>query len=440
MADLSRCAVAVCVALGGLACNGISAQTVRDHRSGERDGAVVVVPPVSGPVNGMLGEHPGMGARDHRDEVMGSASSPTTMIDEQMRHYDASRHRYRNDYLGRYKSPRIIVSIGDSFASGEGNPKECGLRRAVQSRSGAASPGVAPSFRVETVRQPIWLDARAHRSAYNPSAMAVSDLANRIDSGQPILYLNFASSGAELVHAYAKSQHGQRNGGQIDEVFQALGSRRIDDLIVSFGGNDVNFAPSLFSLTANGISLGVEDLAVLPLMLDLAKSITGSASRGKVQSDFPRLEARLLDRMREFEEHVSKKLNVKTIHWVEYPEGLFSRAKGVDAGGCGVFYTTIAPSVSATDAVLIRQLGSRLNMVIKSFIAEANGRSPGRWRYVEGVADDFDGHGYCANATYYVSFDKSKACQFDVRGTMHPNMMGMKKIATRIRNSLLRQE
>ena len=54
------------------------------------------------------------------------------------------------------------------------------------------------------------------------------------------------------------------------------------------------------------------------------------------------------------------------------------------------------------------------------------------WIYVDGIADPFHGHGYCAADHWFVTYPESWAQQGDDRGTLHPNRQGHRLIAGRI--------
>ena len=54
------------------------------------------------------------------------------------------------------------------------------------------------------------------------------------------------------------------------------------------------------------------------------------------------------------------------------------------------------------------------------------------WIYVDGIANPFQGHGYCAADTWFVTYPESWAQQGDDRGTLHPNRQGHRLIARRI--------
>lgn len=72
----------------------------------------------------------------------------------------------------------LIVSIGDSYASGEGNPD----KRLIE---------------VSNIQRPVWEDKRCHRSAEAGPAQAALKI-ERSDPHSSVTFLSYACSGAEL--------------------------------------------------------------------------------------------------------------------------------------------------------------------------------------------------------------------------------------------------
>jgi hypothetical protein len=161
----------------------------------------------------------------------------------------------------------LIVSIGDSYGSGEGNPDV--PQKFAEGPFGVPLPWIQ--------RGPRWEDARCHRSATAGPAQAALRL-EATDPHSSVTFLSFACSGANILqHAlnnvnpfdpYDPSYPGVVDSGvgvlqpyagteapsvndptpnrklddQITQVEHAVGSRHIDSLVMSGGGNDVGFA------------------------------------------------------------------------------------------------------------------------------------------------------------------------------------------------------
>jgi hypothetical protein len=123
-----------------------------------------------------------------------------------------------------------IAAIGDSFASGEGNPDEPQRFDWL----GFVKKG------------PVWTDRQCHRShtaAPEKAAMAIAD-----SLGQPLEFINLACTGARLdrgvLEPYDPETDNTHNPlpSQIDALRTRIGDRPIDILLISAGGNDVGFA------------------------------------------------------------------------------------------------------------------------------------------------------------------------------------------------------
>ncbi len=123
----------------------------------------------------------------------------------------------------------LIVSVGDSFASGQGNPD---IERANSSDGKAA-----------------WIYQRCHRSAQAGPAQA----ALRIENADPhtsVTFISYACSGAGITDGVITEQKkgSVKLAPQIRKVRTATAGRKIDALLISVGGNDAHFA-SLVALT-----------------------------------------------------------------------------------------------------------------------------------------------------------------------------------------------
>jgi hypothetical protein len=104
----------------------------------------------------------------------------------------------------------------------------------------------------------------------------------------------------------------------------------------------------------------------------------------------------------------------------------------LDGDGCGAFAPKGAGliGVTSSDARLVRRLGVRLNEVLRQFVdAQVRHRAVRQWILVDGIANKFDGHGYCATQSYFVNWGRSCACQGDMYGAVHPNGLGVAAIA-----------
>lgn len=198
----------------------------------------------------------------------------------------------------------LVVGLGDSFGSGEGNP-DVPVRFSKERSADYGDPVKEPQLTGYPARigewkrigdaafidgNPKWLDQACHRSLYSYQLRVALQLA--IENPQrAITFVGFACSGAEIVRglflrykghewvpkppelsqiaAVAQEQCGERDAPALDlpEAYHNNGgvpelqgglvlkkcdqehARRIDLILVSIGGNDIGFA----RLVANAV-------------------------------------------------------------------------------------------------------------------------------------------------------------------------------------------
>jgi hypothetical protein len=297
----------------------------------------------------------------------------------------------------------VIVAIGDSYFSGEGNPD---VPQVLNPDGSVAQPAV-------------WQDARCHRSALAGPSLAAAAL----QQARPDLRVRFASfacSGATvpvgLIGPYAGAvpPPGQPPlPSQLDQAASWLaqqGLSRIDALVVSIGGNDANFAAlvaacavAFFCYTDPGtIALRDQGLAVLAGRYDqLAAAI---ASR----------------------------LTVGRVYLTEYPDPT-RNADGTYCGG-----NPPGDILALLETAEVQWAHQTFLVPLNARIAEAAARHAVRgWRHIGGLAAAFVRHGYCAPATgpndrWLLTAGDSVRVQGPVgfldqiltRGTLHPNGRG----------------
>src|SRR5438876_7791808 len=126
----------------------------------------------------------------------------------------------------------LIVSIGDSYASGEGNPD-------IPQRFDHSGLTVTSG--------PKWEDRRCHRSEFSGPAQAALAI-ERADSLTSVTFLSFACSGAQIDTGLTGGYAGA--GGehaapwllsQVDQADSAVKERPIDVLLIQIGVNDIGF-------------------------------------------------------------------------------------------------------------------------------------------------------------------------------------------------------
>ncbi|NQV05480.1 hypothetical protein HQ535_02935 [bacterium] len=129
----------------------------------------------------------------------------------------------------------LVVAIGDSYTSGEGNPE---VRRdgdiAALWADGATAVAEADH-------------SAAHRSSAAWPVQAALAL-ERLDPHTSVTFITVATSGAEIQRGVLSPQPSRHTLSQIDQVEALVGDRDIDMLLMSIGGNDVGFGKMVHGL------------------------------------------------------------------------------------------------------------------------------------------------------------------------------------------------
>lgn len=327
----------------------------------------------------------------------------------------------------------LVVSIGDSYASGEGNPD-------------------VPRSGDQPAR---WVDRRCHRSAAAGPIQAALAL-ERGDPHSTVTFLSFACSGATIDREYHDDPNadpwdpykpgdparnkgngvlgtylgveppfadnwssGNKVAAQIAEVARTTAGRRIDALVVSGGGNDLGFGP----------------IAQTCLMSSncLTQDVTWTDGTSKV--DLPvRYEAdrQLMDaRYDALNTAIDNLGNVGQVYITEYPDPT------TDVGGvqCGEMLEDVLWAIGAK--IEGAEVGWARNTVLQGLNAAVRAAADEHsWRYVGNIASAFQGHGYCVgnsdqpNASRWIRTAAESAVLQgpDARekntGTLHPTATG----------------
>jgi hypothetical protein len=296
----------------------------------------------------------------------------------------------------------LIVSLGDSYASGEGNP----IRDLV----------VAPNGTVQTPA--FWgtsSDAACHRTANSAPARSALAL-ERSDPHSAVAFFSAACTGAVISNLITDAQ--EPAGPQIQQVRNLLcpaGSGgacnpsampQIDALMLSISGNDAGFGDIVESCAAaydacstdQDFTNGKE--AQLDLVADKLSTLGFSLTALSAQKTFI----------------------------TEYPDGVHtdhtSTCDGITLEGAAFGLDAhIGPQDLAWAAAFIRRLDTIIYGVALN--------TPG-WNYVNNVNYQFDTHGYCMADHWETHYGESERKQADERGTLHPNTGGLNAIALQI--------
>jgi hypothetical protein len=296
----------------------------------------------------------------------------------------------------------LIVSIGDSVASGEGNPDRAG------------------DF---PTRRERWLLRRCHRSLRSGHAEAALQ-AERADPNGDVAFVPLACSGATIAEGLLGPYRGiQPDRGDLFEPAQvtrvnALAEQsEVDLLLLSVGANDVHFSSIVkFCLAVPRCQRRRFD-PERPFV---------EAGRGR-----PTLEAvvgdelaRMAKRYEALDDALSRRIARDRVVVVEYfdPTRIGPRRDDdPESGFCRM--TFLNGEISPSEA---RWAHEHVLQPLNKAVAAA--ARDNRWRLVDGVDEAFAEHGICAgpDAERWVrTLPESLHRQgLNFSGTLHPNGLG----------------
>ena len=129
----------------------------------------------------------------------------------------------------------LMLSLGDSYASGEGNPRNV--------QAWIEQGGLFSSFR------PYWDDAECHRSAHSAPAQAALAL-EKSTPQTSVTFVDVTCSGATVAQGILGQQTGELPS-QLAAARSIIGSSPVDLVTLSVGGNDVGFGSVISSCLVN---------------------------------------------------------------------------------------------------------------------------------------------------------------------------------------------
>ncbi|MGO4691072.1 hypothetical protein [Glaciibacter sp. 2TAF33] len=355
----------------------------------------------------------------------------------------------------------LVVSIGDSSASGQGNPDEIGSL-APFGGTICAHPTAAM---ILSATPPMgndaqWLERKAYRSLKSVPAQAALSLATTFGSTfappdgerhnfsfDRITFVSFARSGAEVLKGLLDPQEGDGDfigAGQLEECRRSIGGRRIDALLINIGGNDAGFSVVLEDLVKK------DTVYTGSLAGTLAAVASGSQGDDKLGRD--QVERRLsallgiglpdnakgvlevhYDALAAMVGNLQASPGIGEVYMTGYPTGLFEDRQAdekVVFRSCEIFD---GPDMDITDAdaKMVKRHGKHLNDLIERKANEFN------WHFVS-VEKEFEGHGYCAttSGSFWRKAAESCRTQGDLNGTMHPNEHGVAAWAAKYAEAL----
>lgn len=343
----------------------------------------------------------------------------------------------------------LIVSIGDSYASGEGNPEMAFV---------VGFPDGPPKF------EPVWADDgvssgipvfpnlstgvgkdhyRSHRSTLAGPAQAALAI-ERAQPNSSVTFVSTAASGATINEGLLNPYDGQEDpfqlapmDAQIDQVKNLVGNRTIDYLFISIGGNDVGFTNIIKSLVLHGgaenpitnvtclgdqhpdrifclvdaaFHTGNWNLVEDSFLADPILNIVNASGLDSLRTNlFRALNQRIVD----------EDLKIDAIWITPYPDPFLKRGIDGQLDWCPQMLAGITPAGkidrNEMEWALENVLGP-LNQVIQDAADEFG------WHYVGDIEQRFRGHGICLDQPYAPIDYPGNPFPGDVEPPTNPNM------------------
>lgn len=347
-----------------------------------------------------------------------------------------------------------IVSIGDSYASGEG------------------VPDVHPNAKGDLAHPHQFWDTRCHRSLFSGPALAAAALV-RDDPHLAVTFLSYACSGATIEEGLRKGYQGRENYLQVERFYarrrihferfrrplvsrepllppqleaasQDLRGRRPDYVLVSVGGNDIGFAS---------------------IVVDIVKERCALDTAGSKTSCQVLLEERLKDLehlngwYHELAKDIDDRLNPANVVITEYPDltkdndGRWCddrRNAGLDGSSIGnstffgrgeamlpgVLNSTlgVGPEVRITEDETSFAYNEALVPLNNEIATAASQLKAYRWTLVGGLESASAKNGYCSKLPHFNNYHRSLRRQGEIAkvgrdggvssGAAHPNILG----------------
>jgi hypothetical protein len=297
----------------------------------------------------------------------------------------------------------LIVSIGDSVASGESVPD-------VPDASAAR-----------------WQSTICHRSARAAPAKAAARI-ERADEHTSVTFIHLACSGADvrkgLLGPYAGIEppaSGAQQPPQVRVLNGLAQLRRVDAVLVSVGANDVYFGPIVRFCAAAPLARNCFEERFKPPGARAA--VPAREAIAQALHDLP-------GRYDDLADTLSERIRPGRVHIVQY----FDPTHDEHGRTC----RRILGSVTTRELELARSL---VLEPLNQAVAQA-GADHG-WNVVGGVAERFAEHGYCAGRRAWVTTAGRSIgalggprLQARLLGTLHPNEAGHEDTAQLIVASL----
>jgi len=329
------------------------------------------------------------------------------------------------------KKKQVIVSMGDSYASGEGAPDK--------------------KLRLKPLSYARWnLSDKCHRSTKSAHHQTYQYLRSRLKNYH-VVYKSFACSGAKINEIIGKWQSRKtfhtlkspKGYGPVEpQVKQAkkwmnrMKIRRVDAIIINIGGNDAGFG----KIIQNCMDLTLKTFkGPLSPCTNRTKNYV-KANLGVLPSKFSAMN------------HVLRKeLNPRHIFITEGPDPT-KNSKGQFCDRYDDQFRTKKKGLRIFDGVkFVTSPESRLidklewSLIYVGVVIPLNAQiraaaRKNKWVYVDGIAQRFKRHGYCSGEKnrYVNTLRDSMKKQGDIWGMVHPNEKGFRAIRDAIVSKMKR--
>jgi lysophospholipase L1-like esterase len=299
----------------------------------------------------------------------------------------------------------LIVGLGDSTASGEGNP----------------------DHGVTSVR---WQDRRCHRSVKGFEALAASRI-EAASAKSSVTFVPLACSGASITTGMLGPYAGIAPSGgaplapQVDAMRMLIGSRHPDAVILSIGINDLGFGNVARFCFDDGVG-AAQAAAVDCWSKPYPTASSPTTLQAFVRSRRAALPGRYARLAAAFQ---AAGIPASKIYVTEYPNATRDEHGAVcnplipylDSTPFGF---TVRGTITRSEAAQAEtELLLPVNAALKAAAATYG------WHLVSGIASQSTTHGVCSTRPWFVDVSQSLIEQHDVLGTLHPNRQGQQAIA-----------
>ncbi len=289
----------------------------------------------------------------------------------------------------------LIVSIGDSVASGEGNPD---------------APG------------PIWEDRQCHRTSAAGPAQAAMKI-ERADPKTSVTFIHLACSGASINEGLLRRYVGQEPGRPLLPQVQAMdllvGNREVDAVLISIGANDVEFS----NIVKNCF-----------LRTDCNDASKPNSMAAFFDSKLPTLPAAYDALGLKLRSGLRHPLKPGRTYITEY----FDPTRDESGAFCDNKILEEAFDFPRLGITATEGQWASTEMLVRLNQTVAAAASRNDWHFVNGIYDAFRTHGYCAidSQRWIVQATESLRNQHNKDGTIHPNRPGHVEYGARLTAAL----